>query len=173
MPVAPLQCVVDSNVIIDCHVGQVMRAVFSLPLSLMATEFLIAELDEPDGHELKRYGLVAYHLSEANIKEIMRLKSLYPGPSIADLSALAAAKTVDAILLTGNKHLRNAATKEGVSVKGTLWLLDELVRLEVLTPLVAAQSLRLMLSRGRRLPRDECKARLIQWGYSGRDQDGL
>jgi rRNA-processing protein FCF1 len=107
----------------------------------MATEFLIEELDEPDEHELKRYGLLTYHLSGADIAEIGRLRGQYSEPSNADLSALAAAKATKVLLLTGDRRLRAAATKEKVPVRGTLWLLDELVRLEILAAPVAAESL--------------------------------
>lgn len=169
MPVAPLSCIIDTNVVIDCHIGRVLTAVFSLPLLLTATEFLIEELQEPDGYELERCGLAVYYVSAADVEEIARLRNLYRALSVADLSTLVAAKALDAILLTGDGPLREAATKEGVPVRGTLWLLDELARLNVLAPLVMAQSLKRMLRAGCRLPIAECQTRLARWGYSGSD----
>ncbi len=65
-------------------------------------------------------------------------------------------------LLTGDRHLREAATQEGVAVHGTLWLLDELVRLGTIVPLQAA-ALEHMLAHGRRLPQDECQKRIERW----------
>ena len=62
-----------------------------------------------------------------------------------------------ASLLTGDRHLRAAAEQEGVPVHGTLWLLDEMVRLAVVSPRLAAQALERMLERGSRLPLDECQ----------------
>jgi hypothetical protein len=62
-------------------------------------------------------------------------------------------------LLTGDRHLTEAADREGVTAHGTLWLLDEMVRLMVVAPVQAAQALERMLERGSRLARVECQKR--------------
>jgi predicted nucleic acid-binding protein len=79
------------------------------------------------------------------------------------LFALVLARTLKATLLTGDRHLARVAALEGVPVHGTLWVLDEMVRLEVIAPPQAAQALERMLARGSRLPRAECQRRLQQW----------
>ena len=48
-------------------------------------------------------------------------------------------------------------------VHGTLWLLDEMVRLAVVPPRLAAQALERMLEHGSRLPLNECQERLERW----------
>ena len=48
-------------------------------------------------------------------------------------------------------------------MRGTLWVLGEMVRLGVITPSQAAQALERMLARGSRLPQAECQKRLRQW----------
>lgn len=156
-------CVVDTSVLIDLHVGRLLRPVFQLPLFLMAPDVLIAELQEPGGDLLVDYGLTRIELSGDDVGEVYRLATLHRGPSVNDLFALVAAKTMGALLLTGDKHLREAAEREGVSVHGTLWLLDEMVRLAVIPPLVAAQALERMLEKGSRLPWGECQARFRRW----------
>jgi hypothetical protein len=156
-------CIVDTSVLVDLHVGRLLMPVFQLPLFLMAPDILIAELQEPDGDLLLDYGLTRIELSGSDVQEVYRLASLYRGPSVNDLFALVAAKAMGAFLLTGDRHLREAAEQEGVAVHGTLWLLDEMVRLAVIPPLVAAQALERMLEKGSRLPWDECRERLRQW----------
>ena len=156
-------CVVDASVLIDLHVGRLLRIVFQLPLFLMAPDVLIAELHEPDGDLLLDYGLARIELSSDDVREVSRLAVQYRGPSVNDLFALAAAKTMGASLLTGDRHLREVAEQEGIPVHGTLWLLDEMLRLAVIPPLVAAQALERMLEKGSRLPWDECQERLRQW----------
>jgi predicted nucleic acid-binding protein len=156
-------CVVDTSVLIDLHVGRLLRLVFQLPLFLMAPDVLIAELHEPDGELLLDYGLARIELSGDDVREVSRLAARYRGPSVNDLFALAAARTMGAFLLTGDKHLRGAAEQEEVPVHGTLWLLDEMLRLVVIPPLVAAQALERMLEKGSRLHWDECDERLRRW----------
>jgi predicted nucleic acid-binding protein len=156
-------CVVDTSVLIDLHVGRLLKPVFQLPLFLMAPDVLIAELQEPRGDLLVDYGLTRIELSGDEVQEVYRLATLYRGPSVNDLFALVAAKTMGALLLTGDRHLREAAEREGVLVHGTLWLLDEMLRLAVIPPLVAAQALERMLEKGSRLPWDECQTRFRQW----------
>ncbi len=156
-------CIVDTSVLIDLHVGRLLRPVFQLPLFLMAPDVLIAELQEPDGDLLLDYGLTRIELSGDDVGEVCRLTNLYRGPSVNDLFALVAAKAMGALLLTGDRHLREAAEREGVAVHGTLWLLDEMVRLAVIPPLVAAQALERMLEKGGRLPWDKCEKRLRRW----------
>jgi predicted nucleic acid-binding protein len=68
-----------------------------------------------------------------------------------------------AILLTGDRHLTEAANREGVATHGTLWVLDEMVRLGIVARGKAAQALEQMLERGSRLPQAGCEKRLQQW----------
>jgi len=66
--------------------------------------------------------------------------------------------------VTGDNSLRKAAEAEGVTVRGVLWVLDELVAAAAVTPARAAEGLRTMLAQGARLPSDECRRRLGAWG---------
>jgi hypothetical protein len=167
MPAALKPCAIDTNVLIDLEAGRVLLALFGLPLYLMTTDFVIDELQEPDGQQLQRYGLVSCELSPDGILELARLKSQYPRTSIADLSVLVLARATKALLLTGEKNLRAIAEREGMTVHGTLWLLDEMVSRHVIIPPVAFQALRRMLQRGSRLPRDRCRQRLARWRARG------
>ena len=175
MTVSPQVCVVDTNVLIDLYTGGVSRAVFQLPILLLAPDVLIAELQEPDGKLLLSYGLSGCELSSDEVQKVFRLATQYRRVSVNDLFALELARTLGTVLLTGDKHLRRVADQEGVPVRGTLWLLDEMVRLAVIPPRLAAQALEHMLNRGRRLPSKECERRLRQWrGWLGkRDLRGL
>ncbi|MGQ9513005.1 DUF3368 domain-containing protein, partial [Thermodesulfitimonas sp.] len=78
--------------------------------------------------------------------------------------ALALAKARGGVLLTGDRYLRKAAEQEKVPVHGTLWILDELIRRHATTPPEAAQALKKMRAKRRRLPRAECERRLKKWG---------
>ena len=92
-----------------------------------------------------------------------RLRSRYRSTSVNDLFALVLAQHLGVILLTSDRHLREAAAKEQVAVHGTLWVLDEMVRLALISPIRAADALDIMLTNSRRLPLAACESRLKQW----------
>jgi predicted nucleic acid-binding protein len=163
MPASQLRCIVDTSVLIDLYAGEVLYAVFHLPLTLSAPDVIIAELLEPDGKMLVERGLLPIELSGADVQRAYDLTGTFRRVSVNDLFALVAAETHMATLLTGDKHLRTAAERLGISVHGVLWLLDEMLHSRVLTHTQARWALERMLQRGRRLPRDECERRLMGW----------
>jgi len=155
--------VLDSSLLIDIHTGLILAAFFTLPYRFIAPDVIIAELYEPDGQQLLGYGLQQGELTGEQVREVLDLRNLYRRPSVNDLFALVLARHLEATLLTSDRHLRMAATEQGVAVHGTLWVLDELVRLAIVAPATAADALRLMVARGSRLPPEECNRRLEQW----------
>jgi predicted nucleic acid-binding protein len=57
-------------------------------------------------------------------------------------------------LLTGDKALRKAAKIENVEVKGTVWLMEELLGHQLITKEQAVKAFDQMKEVGSRLPRD-------------------
>lgn len=143
--------------------GGLIDCFFRLPFLFIAPDVIIEELKEPDGKKLISLGLRKVELAGKEVQQVIELAGRYPAPSRADLFALTLAKTRHGVLLTGDRHLRKAAEQEKVQVHGTLWILDQLVNREIITPIQAAQALEKMLAKGRRLPRFECKRRLKKW----------
>ena len=160
---SPSLYIIDANILIDLYRGGILPEAFHLSVKLAAPDMVIVELKEPDDQLLIRYGLQSVTLSGAQLQEVIELRTRYRGVSANDLSALVLARALQTTLLTGDRHLRQAANREGVIVHGTLWLLDEMVHQRAVTPLRAAEALKQMLKRGRRLPQEECSARLRKW----------
>jgi predicted nucleic acid-binding protein len=160
---SPSLCIVDANILIDLHVGGLLQELFRLPFSLAAPDVIIAELDEPDGEMLVECGLASVELTGDQVLEVAALRARYRSVSANDLFALVLARAQRATLLTGDRHLTGVADREGVATHGTLWVLDEMVRLGIVARGQAAQALEQMLERGSRLPQAECQQRLRQW----------
>ncbi len=156
-------CVTDTNFWIDLDTAGLLGPIFRLPFELQAPDVIIAELARPDAADLIRRGLRVRELDGRRVAEVAALAAVYPRPSRADLFALVLARVQAALLLTGDRHLRQAAEREGVQVHGTLWLLDELVERSVLAPAEAVKALLLMKEERRRLPADEVERRLLRW----------
>jgi hypothetical protein len=80
-----------------------------------------------------------------------------------DLGVMYLARRERAILLTGDLNLRKESAKAGIRVHGLLWILDQLIGSELLSPKDAAKKLRLVLAQGAFLPPAECDERFRRW----------
>jgi len=140
---SPSACVADANVIIDLHVGGLLPKALRHPFQLVAPDFITDELVNPSGKSLVREGLQEQGLTPEEINnELPELKARYPSDlSINDLAALFVAKKMGLMLLTGERLLRQAAEAEGVTVRGTLWLLNHMVSRKVVPPRRAAEAI--------------------------------
>lgn len=159
-------CVVDANILIDLHHGEILPKLFALPdLAICAPDVLIAELTkgEPDGAALVDMGIEERSFSGEQVAEVERLRVVYQKPSLKDLFALLLARDTKALLLTGDANLRKAAQTESVACHGTLWVLDRMVATGVLATADAKDTLKRMLACGRRLPAGECTQRIARW----------
>jgi hypothetical protein len=158
-----LVLVTDTNIWIDLDNGGVLVEVFRLHYQFLTPDIAVTELIRPGWQTLQTLGLILHELAADQVMELTQLRLAHRNLSIIDLAALLLAKTLEATLLTGDSRLNDLAVASGLSVHGLLWLLDEMVRLRVLTPAQAADALQKMLNLGARLPRDESRKRLSDW----------
>lgn len=157
----------DTNIFIDMEVGGVLDEMFALPERFAVPDILFRE--ELEGHfpDLITRGLEVMGLSGESIAVAVRLKGVYRHPCLNDLFALSLARQEACSLLTGDMKLREAAGKEGVEVRGTLWLVGKLVDMSILTPAGASTAYRKMRRGGRRLPWKEVNDQLRTFGEKG------
>lgn len=142
----------DANILIDVEDGNLTPAIFQLPYEIAVPDILFElELRERHSHLLQA-GLKVKSLNSESVKKIEFLTQQYPQPSMIDHSALALALQERCSLLTGDKHLRIAAKKEGVEVHGTIWIVERLLHQKILQPNQAKESFNNMKVKGSRLP---------------------
>jgi predicted nucleic acid-binding protein len=163
MKVSRSRLIVDTNVLIDLHSGGIVEQFFALPYEFVSPDVIIEESEEPDGKELERQGLIRAELSSDGVLEVEFLWEHNLEIAVNDIFALVLASHEALPLLTGDRRLRNLADKHRVPVHGTLWVLDEMVKHNVLTKGQAAHALQLMLDKNSRLPPSECTHRFRLW----------
>jgi len=147
------------------YAGEILSRVFELPARWLVPDVLLEEeLHEPSGAWLLELGVERCELDGVQVNKVAELASRYRRPSRLDLFALVQAKDGEAILVTDDGSLREAAENEGVAVHGTLWILDLMVERHLITGSEAATSLEKMIAAGRRLPEGEVRARVEAWG---------
>ena len=126
----------DTNVWIDYMAIDKLELPFRLPIIyLMNVDAIEDELLSPEGmkEKLLRLGLQPTELTEKEFYYGLKMAEAHPKLSEYDCSALAIAKYRGLVLMTGDAALRKAALSEGVSVMGTIGLLDKLYENEKIT----------------------------------------
>ncbi len=142
----------DASVLIDIEYGQLTNAMFSLSYQFAVPDILfVEELEEKHGHLLK-LGLLSKTMNGDLVSEAYKLRQQYAKTSMNDLLALTLAKHENCQLLTGDKALREVATKLNVEIHGTLWLVNQMIQQKKITIEVARASFQYMRNSGSRLP---------------------
>ncbi len=164
----PSPCVSDTTLLVDLQAGGITRHIFRLPTTWLAPDVVLEEeLEAGHMERLLRLGLQKRELTGDQVEEVAVLAQRYLGPSRADLFCLVLAKAEHATLVTSDESLREAAGHEGITVHGTLWILDQLVEHEHVTRPQAATALRRMVDNDRWLPATEVGERLRRWRRAG------
>ncbi len=160
--------VTDANVIIDLAAGALLEDMFRLPeVEFCVPDILyVEELAERYG-VLPALGLTVMTQPAEDVARVEQLRARFRGPSVNDLFALVLAQSLDCPLLSGDRQLRAAAEAEGVEVRGTLWLVETLVRAQLINAGRASAAYEAMRQDGSRLPWDEVDAQIRRWQRDG------
>ena len=151
----------DANILIDMEAGALMETLFRLPMQFGIPDLLYYEEIEEGSPGLEQLGLQIMEVSGDFVKYAAQLPSQYnptlpakngAKPSHNDYLALALAKQESCTLLTGDANLRIVASKESVTVMGTIGLLCAMVENQLLTVDDALKALHKMKEGKRRLP---------------------
>ncbi len=158
-----VQCSIDANYVFDLDAGGILDCPPYLSYTFLMTNFIAHEIKTISHERLGPCGVQIVDLEPGQVSEIYELLREHRGLSYRDLSAFVLARDTQAVLVTGDGHLRMMAEKNGVECHGTLWVLDALVDADILTGPHAADALRTMQANNRWLPKAECDARIRKW----------
>ncbi len=142
----------DSNILIDMEVSNLTQKMFELPYSFAVPDILYYEELEEEHEDLLLLGLKVLSMSSKTIKYMESIVLLYRQASRNDLFALALAKQEACPLVTGDGVLRKAGEKEAVIILGTIWIVDELIKYDVISRDEAKEAYEIMRANKRRLP---------------------
>lgn len=150
----PLLLISDANILIDIELGGLVAPMFSLDHRFAVPDVIFyEELEEQHAHLLDM-GLEVRELNEQMVTRVAALATEYTRPGRNDLFALVLAAEANCPLLTGDRDLKAAAESENIEVRGTLWLVTEMVKAGNITVAVARGAYQRMRGSGRRLPWD-------------------
>lgn len=155
----------DANIIIDIIVGELHDAMFALDYEFGIPDVLYSEELEEQHPEILDAGLVLFELNPNTITNAISLyqQNLITKVSVNDCMALALAQQECCTLLTGDAKLKQLAIIESISVRGTLWVVNEMFSNHLISAKNAATAYQKMLDDGSRLPTEEIKNQLIKF----------
>lgn len=156
--------VTDANIIIDLAAGGLLEEAFRLnDVEFCVPDILYVEELADHYGVLPALGLKVISQPAEDVQYVEHLRSRSRRPSINDLFALALARSMGCPLLSGDRSLRIVADAEGVEVRGTLWLVDTLLRSGRIDLDRATAAYVAMREDGSRLPWDEVDAQIKRW----------
>lgn len=151
----------DSSCLIDLRKASLLAAFLKLPYEVLIPNTLfddeLLKFTTAEKRSLLRGGLKVVEVPGTGVLRAREIIQKTPRLSINDGFAFAVAESHErCILVTGDGLLRTVATEHGIEVHGVLWIIDELHRHEIETPVTLAEALRLFAQdQTVRLPRRE------------------
>jgi predicted nucleic acid-binding protein len=151
----------DSSCLIDLRKVSLLAAFLKLPYEVLIPNILfddeLLKFTATEKRALLRGGLNVVEVPGTGVLRARQIIQTTPRLSINDGFAFAVAESrAGCILVTGDGLLRTVATEHGIEVHGVLWIIDELHRHEIETPVTLAEALRLFgKDQTVRLPRRE------------------
>lgn len=133
---------------------------FNLELTVMTTPQVIVEIVDDDQSSVTKEYIDSGKLrvdGNGELTEIQEILSKNSGLSFADGSVLELAIRVDGAVLSSDLKLRNATTRSGLTVRGVLWVVEELHTSKLLSTNEALDKLSLYEKINDRAPRAEIK----------------
>jgi hypothetical protein len=158
--------ITDASIFIDLYELGGLGWLKTLGFEVHTTDLVLNELSDT---QLKAVRLVVDKVAELSMMDIATLQvSDFPrGLSNADRSLIwyhERMKEKMIVLFSSDKLIRTWAIKQKIEVHGILWVLDEIVAAQHLTPQEAISQLNNLMQINAWLPLSECKKRLDVWG---------
>jgi rRNA-processing protein FCF1 len=152
--------ITDSSVFFDIIKIQALPEFFALDFEICTTDFVINEILESEQKEqiemfIRSHQLTVFVLSANEIEEIENFKTKRFFKTLIDRTVLWKAKQLKCLLLTGDAKLRNESIDQGISVHGSLWVIQMMVEQKVIKAESGVVLLEKLKSVNDRLPLEE------------------
>jgi predicted nucleic acid-binding protein len=158
----------DANIIFDLYELDLLEICLSLDFDFITSDFVNSEIKTETLkliiNDYKSRNLISIEsLNTKQLTEALKINKEQPGLSIPDCSVIILAQKHNAIILSGDKALRNKAKQSGIEYHGILWILDTLIECNRITKETASIKLEELMKTNKRLPASDCNKRLEKW----------
>jgi predicted nucleic acid-binding protein len=144
----------DANILIDISAGSLLDELFRLNYEYGLPDVLFEYELQTQHPDLPEMGLQILTLAAEAVNDMAALQAKHrkTGVSIYGCMALALARQEQCPLLTGDGALRQVSLAEGLEVKGTVWLVGQMLESKLIDVERASQTYQAMKDDGSRLP---------------------
>ncbi len=151
--------ITDTNVFFDLINIEALSYFFGLDLEICTTDFVVNEITRPDQHEkiqafVQANKLTVFTFSSDEMSAVSVMVTKRNLRRIADRSVLWKALELKCKLLSGDSNLRKEAEENGLTVKGSIWVLQQLAINNIVTRPQAVSFLQKLKKINDRLPED-------------------
>ncbi|MFW6131600.1 MAG: hypothetical protein ACOC5F_03275 [Candidatus Aminicenantaceae bacterium] len=157
----------DASILFDILETDISDEFFCLPFKMYTSDLVSSEIK---GEFLKLFQnyvrnkmINIYNFSSEEWNEVVDLSHHYPTVSQSDCSCLWLCQHLSAMLLTGDKKLKNVASGKHIRVHGTIWIFEQLISHKKIRPREASNKLDELIKINPRLPRNECFKKIKEW----------
>lgn len=158
----------DANILIDIAKLELLEEFSMLNFEMYTTDFVFEEINDEQRNPVKKLieqNIISLIVTE-EIEDYQGITSLLEsstGLSFEDCSVWYYSKKLSGALLTGDGKLRKEVSKDGVEVRGIIYLFDELLKQEIVTFELAIEKIEELRILNNRLPINEIDKRIESW----------
>jgi rRNA-processing protein FCF1 len=148
----------DSCILFDLIDLNLIENFFQLDFMVYTTQMVIEEIaDDIQISEISKYisngKLVIDDID--SFENIQLLFDKLSGLSFTDCSVLELAEREKGIIVSSDKGLRNEAQRRNLTVRGILWIIETLLKEEIITSEIALEKLKILPEINQRAPAKE------------------
>ncbi len=124
--------ITDTNVLFDVIKIGALPEFFSLDYEICTTEFVINEIVPSEQKEMLEYFIRAkkldvYELSSDEVEEVEKFDTGIDLKRFTDKSVIWKSVQLNCPILTGDRKMKEVATRFGIEVHGSIWVVDALI----------------------------------------------
>ena len=160
----------DTNIFLDLYDAGLLDVFFQLPVQVHTVDFVINEITRPEQQKviqllIDRGILVVKDYPSTSIPNLYQFNQECGGNlTLTDSTVIYYAQSLAGCrILTGDRQLRNRAEERDIMVSGILYVFDQLVEHNLVSPYEASQKLEALFRINARLPKREIEIRLEKW----------
>ena len=158
----------DANILIDIVKLELLEEFSNLNFELNTTDFVLEELNPDQNKVIQEFissGKIQL-ITTNDLEDLQGINNLLEsssGLSFEDCSVWYYSKKMNCTLLTGDGKLRKTARKDGVEVRGIIYVFDQMLAQNKLAFEEAIEKIELLYTLNNRLPKKELTKRLELW----------
>jgi len=156
--------VTDANIFIDLIHLDLVESFFSLNYEFHTSYEIYEELKEIQKTVINPFKIKNQLLIQTpTLIKAEDLKIPTSKLSSSDVSAILLALQLSSKILSGDRMLKKVAEENNIEVHGILWVIEAIMNAKIISKDTACQKAELLMKVNKRLPTDECIAKIKSW----------